>query len=49
MEREEKNKCVYCGDPNCDLKCKPISELNEYLIFAVGIISFSALLYFCFC
>ena len=48
MENQKKNKCVYCGDPNCDLKCKPISQLNEYLIFAICIISFGTLLYFCF-
>jgi hypothetical protein len=48
MEKPEKNRCVYCGDPNCDLTCKPVSEANEYIIFAVSIISFSTLLYFCF-
>ena len=48
MENQEKNKCVYCVDPNCDLKCKPISQLNEYLIFAICIISFCTLLYFFF-
>lgn len=48
MENQEKNKCVYCGDSNCDLKCKPLSQLNEYLIFSICVISFCALLYFCF-
>ena len=48
MENREKNECLYCGDPNCDPKCKPISQLNEYLIFATCIISFCTLLYFCF-
>ena len=48
MEKEEKNKCVYCGDPNCDLKCKPVSELIEYLILGISIIFLCAVLYFCF-
>ena len=48
MAKEGENKCVYCGDPNCDLKCKPISAINEFLIFLVAIISFTAVLYFCF-
>lgn len=48
MEKREKNKCVYCGDPNCDLKCKPISSINEFLIFFVAIISLTAVLYFYF-
>ena len=47
-EKEEKNKCVYCWDSNCDLSCKPVSAINEYLIFGISIISLCIVLYFCF-
>ena len=48
MKKGEGNKCLYCGDPNCDLSCKPISGVNEFLILFIPVISLTALLYFCF-
>jgi hypothetical protein len=48
MKKGEGNKCLYCGDPNCDLSCKPISVVNEFLILFIPVISLAALLYFCF-
>lgn len=48
MEKVEKNKCVYCGDPNCDLSCKPISDINTFLFFFVAIIFLTSAIYFCF-
>ena len=36
-----KKRCIYCGDPNCDLSCRPLGKFEELMIllFSIGLLS----------